>query len=80
MKYLYIILLFVLFAACNNRPIEIYPMSNIWEIYTSWGMYKREYYVVYNTRGKNFLMGHPNQQQKRWKILQKKFIKIFPKY
>ena len=50
MKHLYIVLLFLLPVACNNRLVEIYPMSNIWEIY---GEHKHEYYVLYNTRWKS---------------------------
>ena len=50
MKHLYIVLFFLLLAACNNRPIEIYPMSNIWKIY---GEHKHEFYVLYNTRWKS---------------------------
>ena len=50
MRYLYIVPVFMLLAACNTRPIEIYPMSNIWEIY---GEHKHEYYVLYNTRWKS---------------------------
>ena|GEM_PF-5146374 len=40
-------------GACTDKPIEIYPMGNIWEVYKSYGNHKHEYYVVYNTGGKS---------------------------
>ena len=50
MKYLPAVLIFVLFAACSGQPVEIYPMSNLWDTYKE---SKHEYYVLYNIQGKS---------------------------